>query len=170
MSSTVASDIGASKCTRYVTVRLAGGAVETSSVGALMSPAKVPRVNYKRRAVSILLLALTVLAADRVSAQAVASLAGEWRFGQRLVVIEQDGATIRGWWKNQYRNKSLACDGIWFTGEIDGNAVRGVRYLCPRNTRQPLTITIIDQNTLEIVVSSRGTNRTENLRRIPAVR
>lgn len=111
---------------------------------------------------------LTATAANRASAQAVASLAGEWRFGQRLVVIEQDGATVRGWWKEQYRNKNMACDGIWFTGEIEGNAVRGVRYLCPRNTRQPLTITIVDRNTLEIIASSRGTDRTERLRRIPA--
>ncbi len=127
-------------------------------------------MSYSRGAMLIFMVGLSVLAAPHVMAQAVSSLAGEWRFGQRVVVIEQDVATIRGWWKDQYRNKSMACDGIWFTGEIDGNVVRGVRYLCPRNTRQPLNITIIDPNTLEIIASSKGTDRTGTLRRISAAR
>ena len=127
-------------------------------------------MNYARRAIWMLLLGLSILAAPRVSAQAVVPLAGEWRFGQRVVVIEQDGAKIRGLWKDQYRDKNSVCTDVWFTGEVEGNAVRGVRYLCPRNARQPLNITIIDPNTLEIIASSKGTDRTGTLRRIPAAR
>jgi hypothetical protein len=125
-------------------------------------------VNYAKWAVSILLIGVSVLAHSGVSAQSdVVSLAGEWRFGRRVVVIEQDGAQIRGSWKEHYRDK-MSCSGVWFTGEIKGDAVRGVRYLCPHNTRQPLTISIIDTNTLEIIVSNRDTNTTGKLKRIPA--
>src|SRR5262245_27504587 len=94
------------------------------------------------------------------------SFAGEWRTGNRVVVIEQDGNKLRGAWKEAYRDKYQTCSGGWFEGTIADDHVSGSRYLCGGG-REPLNIKIVNANRLEVIALAHGkTPTTINLRRV----
>jgi hypothetical protein len=121
----------------------------------------------RRWTLALLFLVLGVLHHEPVVAQSPpASLAGEWRTGNRVVVIEQDGNKVRGSWKEAYRDKYQTCSGLWFEGAIADNHVSGSRYLCGGG-REPLDIKIVSANRLEVMALAHGkTPTTINLRRI----
>src|SRR5574341_749093 len=85
------------------------------------------------------------------------TLAGEWRYGRWIVIIEQEGSTVRGSWKEPHRDKDIECSGAWFEGQIEDDRITGTRYMCggPRKI-QPLHMRIVDANTLRIEVQARG--------------
>lgn len=99
------------------------------------------------------------------------SLSGDWRFGGRLILIEQVGTKVRGSWKESWRDRDwYECSGLWFEGEVTGNRITGTRYLCrnsqwqPRQPELPLDVTIKNADTLEIsilVSVARWQSRTE---------
>ena len=101
------------------------------------------------------------------------SFAGEWRIvggptvsgDNWAIVIEQKGIDLRGSWKQSYRDRHINCSGIWFEGQITGNRIVGTRYPCAGNA-QPLSMAIVDANTLEVSVFAGGTGTTSRLLRI----
>jgi hypothetical protein len=121
-----------------------------------------------RRWTRVLLLLFLGIVNDgpAVAQSPSASLAGEWRTGNRVVVIEQDGHKLRGSWKEAYRDKYQTCSGVWFEGTIADDHVSGSRYLCGGG-REPLNIKIVNANRLEVIALAHGkTPTTINLRRI----
>lgn len=85
------------------------------------------------------------------------SLAGEWRIPAGwVVVIEQDGAKVRGSWKRSYTDKSVTCSGISFDGTVSGNRVTGTRNPCGVSRTEPLNLKIVDENTIEMSILVRG--------------
>ena len=94
------------------------------------------------------------------------SLAGEWRVGSWVVVIEQKGMNVRGDWKQSYRDKEMTCSGVWFEGTISGDRISGSRHPCGGRP-QVLDMKIVDANTLEITTIARGgTPNSQQVRRI----
>jgi hypothetical protein len=80
------------------------------------------------------------------------SFTGEWRFGTGgILVLEQEGARLQGSFKQAYTDRASTCKGLFFDGTISGNKVNGNRYPCVGGT-QPLYMTIVDANTLEMII------------------
>jgi hypothetical protein len=111
----------------------------------------------------VLILGLVV---TTVAGAQTPSLGGEWRVGNRVVIIEQDGAKVTGSWKEAYTERGETCSGLWFEGTISGDTISGTRNTCGARP-QPLNAKIVGSDTLEIATLSRGGGgRTTTLRRI----
>ncbi len=111
---------------------------------------------------SLLFLVLSISLPAAAVAQSP-SLAGEWRIPAGwVVVIEQDGTKVRASWKASYRDKDLACSGIWFEGTVSGDKISGSRNPCGGRT-QPLDVKIVDADTLEMSVLARGGTGTKTM-------
>ncbi len=102
--------------------------------------------------------------------------AGDWRVGAGpagaytwIIVIEQTGTELRGSWKESYRERSVTCSGIWFEGKLQGGKVSGTRYSCDGRA-QPLSILVVDEDTLDVNILSGGTGSATRLQRIKAMR
>ncbi len=108
------------------------------------------------RMASLLFLVLSISLPAVAVAQS-ASLAGEWRIPAGwVVVIEQDGTKVRATWKRSYTSKALTCSGIWFEGIVGSDNISGTQTPCGGARTQPLSAKIIDADTLEMSVLSRG--------------
>lgn len=93
-----------------------------------------------------------------------ASLAGEWRIPAGwVVVIEQDDTKVRATWKRSYTDKALTCSGIWFEGTVDRDSISGTGTPCGGARTQPLSARIVDANTIEMSVLSRGGGATKTV-------
>jgi hypothetical protein len=103
-----------------------------------------------------LLLVLSVATSATAVAQSP-SLAGEWRTPYKwALILEQDGAKLRGTWKQSYQDKTVTCSGIWFEGVVSGDRVSGTKNPCGGGKMEPLDMKVIDHDTLEMSTLSRG--------------
>jgi len=102
--------------------------------------------------------------------ETVYNLSGEWLYDASspskgaIVDIEQTGNIVKGFWKSN-PNKECREGSPWFRGEIKGDSITGIRYLCTSGTDY-LSMKVLEEGKkLTLPVLVKGTSTTGQLTR-----
>ena len=103
------------------------------------------------------LLSLCVLAGAVAARADTPSLTGDWRMGQGVVTIRQNGNTITAVWKQP--NGNCQPGAVFWNGHLQGDQITGERETCSKKKgahSQPLAVKVLGPNRLQLDLGDRS--------------